>query len=160
MNDLLVEKEGLGDVHSNLEALTTVVEALQSERIDHWVQVGDIVGYGADPVPCMTLLRELECTVCIGNHDAAVVGFLDTEYFNTYARAAIEWTKAQLSNRELDYLRNLPLLNSSLRIIPSEIIICRPSGCMSTSFAVKSVLIEEKVTHKLSSIFPVTSRSF
>ncbi len=100
----------LGDVHSNLEALTTVVEALQSERIDHWVQVGDIVGYGADPVPCMTLLRELECTVCIGNHDAAVVGFLDTEYFNTYARAAIEWTKAQLTTRELEYLRNLPLL--------------------------------------------------
>ena len=86
----------LGDVHSNLEALNAVVECLLGENIDHWVQVGDIVGYGADPVPCLQRIRELGCTVCIGNHDAAVVGFLSTDYFNQYARAAIDWTREQL----------------------------------------------------------------
>ena len=36
----------LGDVHGNLDALTAVVDALKSENVDVWVQVGDIVGYG------------------------------------------------------------------------------------------------------------------
>lgn len=100
----------LGDVHSNLEALDAVLDRMAGENIDHWVQVGDIVGYGADPVPCLGRIREVGCTVCIGNHDAAVVGFLNTDYFNTYARAAIDWTREQLPDKELDYLRNLPLL--------------------------------------------------
>lgn len=100
----------LGDIHSNLEALEAVVEKMRGEDLDHWVQVGDIIGYGADPRPCLALVRELGCTVCIGNHDAAVVDILDTEYFNTYARAAIDWTRDQLRQEDMDFLRNLPLV--------------------------------------------------
>jgi diadenosine tetraphosphatase ApaH/serine/threonine PP2A family protein phosphatase len=99
----------LGDVHSNLEALTAAVACLRTERIDHWVQVGDIVGYGADPIACIELVRSLGCTVCLGNHDAAVVGYMPTDYFNQYARAAIEWTRATLRPEDLDYIRGLPL---------------------------------------------------
>lgn len=99
----------LGDVHSNLEALKAAVMRLQAEGIDHWVQVGDIVGYGADPVACVELVRSLGCTVCLGNHDAAVVGYMPTDYFNQYARAAIDWTREQLRSEDLDYLRGLPL---------------------------------------------------
>jgi predicted phosphodiesterase len=100
----------LGDIHSNLEALATVVEAMQSEQVEHWVQVGDIVGYGPDPQQCLDLVRELNCTVCMGNHDAAVVGILATDYFNAYARLAIEWTRGQLRPKDLSYLRQLPLV--------------------------------------------------
>lgn len=100
----------LGDIHSNLEALQTVVAAMQEEAIEHWVQVGDIVGYGPDPQPCLDLVRELECTVCLGNHDAAVVGILATDYFNAYARLAIEWTRDHVRPQDLVYLRHLPLV--------------------------------------------------
>jgi diadenosine tetraphosphatase ApaH/serine/threonine PP2A family protein phosphatase len=100
----------LGDIHSNLEALTAVLDATRALRIDHWVQVGDIVGYGGDPVECLERVRELGCTVCVGNHDAAVVDRLGTDYFNAYARAAIEWTRDRLRSKDLDFLRNLPLL--------------------------------------------------
>lgn len=100
----------LGDVHSNIEALTAVVDHMRAkESIDHWVQVGDIVGYGADPVACIDYVRELGCVIAIGNHDAAVTGRLDTDYFNAYARLAIEWTRAQLSEPYLEFLANLPL---------------------------------------------------
>ena len=100
----------LGDIHSNLEALTVTADRLKEENIDHWVQVGDIVGYGADPIPCIELVRQLGCTICIGNHDAAVVDRLSTDYFNAYARAAIDWTREQLRPSDLEFLRNLPLL--------------------------------------------------
>jgi diadenosine tetraphosphatase ApaH/serine/threonine PP2A family protein phosphatase len=99
----------LGDIHSNLEALTAVVGLLESEGVDAWVQVGDIVGYGADPVPCIERVRELGCIVCLGNHDAAVVDFMPADYFNQYARAAIDWTRAALRPEDLDFLRGLPL---------------------------------------------------
>jgi diadenosine tetraphosphatase ApaH/serine/threonine PP2A family protein phosphatase len=48
--------------------------------------------------------------VCIGNHDAAVVGLLSPEYFNPYARQAVEWTRSHLDTDELDFLRQLPLV--------------------------------------------------
>src|SRR5262245_35412422 len=98
----------LGDVHSNIEALTAVVRCLKAEKIDHWVQVGDLIGYGADPRACIDCIRELGCTVCMGNHDAAVLGLLDMDYFNHFARAAIEWTRAQLRPSDFEYLRGLP----------------------------------------------------
>ena len=100
----------LGDIHSNIEALEAVVAALSSRQIDHWVQVGDIVGYGADPIACLDLVRELGCVVSIGNHDAAVIEELNTDYFNNYARAAIDWTRQQLRPEDFAYLRQLPLV--------------------------------------------------
>ena len=100
----------LGDIHGNLEALTAVVAAMRQEGIDEWVQVGDIVGYGPEPAACIDLVRELGCTVCMGNHDAAVLGLLDTAYFNNFARAAIQWTRGQLRPADLDYLRSLQLV--------------------------------------------------
>jgi predicted phosphodiesterase len=99
----------LGDIHSNFEALTAVIRAMRAEGVEHWVQVGDIVGYGPDPCACLDIVRDLNATVCMGNHDAAVVKLLDTDYFNAYARMAIEWTCSQLRLRDLAYLRNLPV---------------------------------------------------
>ncbi len=99
----------LGDVHGNLEALNAVIAKVHEEQVDRWVQVGDVVGYGADPIACLELIRELDCTVCLGNHDAAVVGYLDTDYFNLYARQAIDWTREQMRAEDLDNFRRLHL---------------------------------------------------
>ena len=83
---------------------------MRADGVEHWVQVGDIVGYGPEPSACIDVVRELNCTVCVGNHDAAVLGTLDTEYFNNYAKIAIDWTREQLRPKDLEYLRSLPLV--------------------------------------------------
>ncbi|MGC6486228.1 MAG: metallophosphoesterase family protein [Planctomycetota bacterium] len=100
----------LGDVHGNLDALTAVVEVLQREQVDAWVQVGDIVGYGPEPSACIDLIRDLGCVTCLGNHDAAVLGRLDTSYFNNFARAAIHWTAPQLRPSDYEFLNSLALV--------------------------------------------------
>ncbi len=100
----------LGDIHANAEALRAVVTALQREQIDVWVQVGDIVGYGPEPSACIDIVRELGCVTCLGNHDAAVLGRLDTSYFNNFARAAIHWTAPQLRPSDYEFLNNLELV--------------------------------------------------
>src|SRR5258706_8208632 len=100
----------LGDIHGNLEALTAVVGRMQQDHVDEWVQVGDIVGYGPEPSECIDLVRNLGCIVCLGNHDAAVLGLLDSAYFNNFARAAIQWTRARLRATDFEYLRSLSLV--------------------------------------------------
>lgn len=99
----------LGDIHGNLCALQTVLEHLDAEVCDALVSVGDVVGYGAAPKECIAILRERSVYVVKGNHDAACVGELNPRYFNPYARAAVDWTRAVLDDDELAWLRALPL---------------------------------------------------
>ena len=100
----------LGDIHASVEALTAVVSALRDDGADIFVQVGDIVGYGPQPSKCIEMVRDLGCVTCLGNHDAAVLDLLDPSYFNQFARAAIEWTRTQLGEDDLAFLRSLPLV--------------------------------------------------
>ncbi|MFH1567805.1 MAG: metallophosphoesterase family protein [Gemmatimonadota bacterium] len=99
----------LSDAHGNLQALEAVVEAARARGADHFLCLGDVVGYGADPGPCLRRLRELTETIVLGNHDAAVAGLQDLTYFNPQARAAARWTTAVLREEELRFLSRLPL---------------------------------------------------
>jgi diadenosine tetraphosphatase ApaH/serine/threonine PP2A family protein phosphatase len=100
----------LGDIHSNLSALQSVLASIEASGVDKILSVGDVVGYGAAPQACIELLREYEVGVVKGNHDAACTQELDDVTFNRYAREAISWTRAQLDRRNLDWLRRLPLM--------------------------------------------------
>ena len=99
----------LGDVHSNLEALSVVLEDCERRGIEKILQVGDVVGYGPDPGPCIDALRDRDAVICLGNHDAAVLGRLSLDLFNPFARFAVEWTRSQLDEEDLAFLHNLPL---------------------------------------------------
>lgn len=52
----------LSDIHSNVEALTSVLLALynNNEKIDKLLITGDIVGYGPSPNECCLLIRYLK----------------------------------------------------------------------------------------------------
>ncbi|MEA3328570.1 MAG: metallophosphoesterase family protein [Candidatus Omnitrophota bacterium] len=100
------------DIHSNLEAWQAVSESFKNKRIDGFICAGDIVGYGPDPQECIKLVRGMIPAPLIvgGNHDWAVAGKLDIDYFNTYAKQAILWTKENLSQVDKDYLGSLSLI--------------------------------------------------
>lgn len=102
----------IGDVHGNLEALEAVLAALEDARVATLVCVGDIVGYGADPAACVSLLRARAHAVVAGNHDYGVVGRQAPDYFNAAARAALAWTTSQLSKEDRWWLSTLPLVHS------------------------------------------------
>lgn len=98
------------DIHSNLEAFEAVLEAFKKEKIDKCFCAGDIVGYAANPRECVDIVKQLNCPTVCGNHDWAVAGLIDYSDFNPYAKAAVEWTKAELGDAEKNYLKNLPLI--------------------------------------------------
>ena len=56
----------------------------------------------------MARLRARETRAVAGNHDAAVVGRLDRDAFNSMARAAVEWTATSASPDTLAWLDALP----------------------------------------------------
>lgn len=99
----------LSDVHANLEALQAVLISGHQRGVEQWVCLGDVVGYGADPLACIQLVRERCRIVLMGNHDAAVSGLMDARSFNAVARTAVQWTAEQLSAAERYYLASLPL---------------------------------------------------
>ena len=97
-------------LHANLAALEAVLDHVQDQETDGILQVGDVVGYGAAPGQSIALIREVGALVVKGNHDAACVGELDTRTFNPNARAAVEFTKTQLSAEDCRWLRALPMV--------------------------------------------------
>ena len=99
----------LSDVHGNLEALRAVL-ADCADDADAVLCLGDTVGYGADPLPCVELVAERAQAVVGGNHEHAVAGRMDLAWFNRYARAAAEWTRERLDDDHRAYLGALPLV--------------------------------------------------
>lgn len=77
--------------------------------MDQVLCLGDIVGYGADPGPCLDEVASRAVAAVAGNHDRAAVGLTDLGWFNPYARAAAEWTAGQLASTQGRYLEALPL---------------------------------------------------
>ncbi len=99
----------LGDIHGNTEALTVVLAAIRDAQVDKVICLGDVVGYGAEPVACLNMIRDLKCDVIAGNHDWAAVGKLSIDCFNAYAKAAAIWTREQLDDEQKAWLADLPL---------------------------------------------------
>ena len=58
-----------GDIHANLEALEAVLTDAASQGVTDYVCLGDIVGYNADPVACLNIIRDMGCPTVKGNHD-------------------------------------------------------------------------------------------
>ncbi len=99
----------ISDVHSNLEALQAVLGFLAESRVEGYLSLGDLVGYGPEPDACLRLISALpNLHAVIGNHDLAALGLLDPNWFNPYARAAVLWSRDQISEDMRKFLQNLP----------------------------------------------------
>lgn len=96
----------LSDIHSNLEALEAALAAAPAH--DLVVNLGDIVGYGANPNEVIDRSRGLGKIFVRGNHDKAAAGLIDLKDFNPIAGLAALWTRDQLTPRNLEWLRALP----------------------------------------------------
>jgi len=97
----------LSDLHANLTAFEAALAAA-SGRWDAAVCLGDVVGYGPDPVEVSEKLRKLTQEVIRGNHDKAVAGIMSSEDFNPVAKMAVDWTQEVLSTELLQWLKELP----------------------------------------------------
>jgi predicted phosphodiesterase len=112
------------DVHANLEALSAVLEAYRSERIDKHYCLGDVVGYGANPNECANIVREVAEITILGNHDAAVAGRMDYSYYYEAARQALDAHASCLTKENMQWLRGLPYKHM---LKQQEVLLCHGS---------------------------------
>ena len=102
----------ISDIHGNLPALEAVLEDCEQRGLSTIVCLGDSVGYGANPNECCDLVRT-RCTACVmGNHDSALCGVTPLQFFNAYARAAIDGSLAMVDDPNKQWLRDLPLTHA------------------------------------------------
>ena len=98
----------ISDIHSNLSALEEVLTVSGRQGVEHYLCLGDIVGYGASPNECCDLVRELPATIICGNHDAAAIQPGREIWFTPAARACILWTREILTDENRAFLESLP----------------------------------------------------
>lgn len=106
----------ISDIHGNLEALEAVLRAIRHEGIDEIWCIGDIVGYGPDPIPCTDLVMKNCSLTLMGNHDWALLN--SPVGFNSLATAMVyktkQWMRITDESTEEDkerwnFLSQLPL---------------------------------------------------
>lgn len=97
----------IADPHSNLTALSSVLDKISRRKLDRILLAGDLVGYGPDPNEVIELISFLSITSIRGNHDRASLS-RDSSRMNPYAAAAAEWTSDILEHKNLEILRALP----------------------------------------------------
>ncbi len=102
----------ISDVHSNIEALLTVMREIKKKHVDEIVCLGDVIGYGANPDEVAEIVRnEVRYTVK-GNHDDALHNESTYSMINQYAKAAIDYGRGVLSEVNSEWLRALPLTHT------------------------------------------------
>ena len=96
----------ISDIHGNLHALEAVLQA--AGAVDSVWNLGDTVGYGAFPNEVVGRMRERATVNVRGNHDRVCSGLTSSEGFNPVAAQAAAWTRKNLTEENLQWLRDMP----------------------------------------------------
>ncbi|MCA8951729.1 MAG: metallophosphoesterase family protein [Planctomycetes bacterium] len=99
----------LSDIHSNIEALSICLAEVDRLGVDRLVCLGDVIGYGPQPREALqTIIDRAEFTI-LGNHEHGAMFYASD--FNPRARAAIDWTRDQLSRKDSPREENMRFWN-------------------------------------------------
>lgn len=102
----------VSDIHANLDALDAVL-ADAAGKFSGFLCLGDLVGYGPDPGPCVKTVRALadrlrKVHIVAGNHEAALAGRMNERWFNQVARRTIAYNRKVLFADDIEWLSSLP----------------------------------------------------
>lgn len=98
----------ISDIHSNVQALEQVLARIDGEGVDLILNLGDLVGYNANPNECVELLQSRPVLSLAGNHDLALLNVELAQHFNIIAYQAIVWAQSEVRPELLEFFQNLP----------------------------------------------------
>lgn len=96
----------VSDIHSNLQALDAVFQV--APEYDAVWNLGDTVGYAANPNEVIDRLRSTTGISIRGNHDRACVSRSENEDFSPIADRAVQWTRTVLTREHHRWLEGRP----------------------------------------------------
>lgn len=103
------------DIHGNIQGLQAVLKDIETRGADILWCGGDLVGYGANPGEVVDEIRRRGIPTIMGNYDDGIGYFriacgcdYSSEEAMERGQRSIFWTKANTSDEQKRYLRNLP----------------------------------------------------
>lgn len=98
----------ISDIHGNFTALRAVLADIKSKSIDQVVCLGDTVTLGPQPKEVLNMLKELNCVLIKGNHDAAVLDPEEAEKFEITEHLIpdLYWCRDRLTRDDLNYIES------------------------------------------------------
>ncbi|HEX3045238.1 MAG TPA: YfcE family phosphodiesterase [Bacillota bacterium] len=120
----------IGDIHSNLAALESVLKDIGSKNVDFILCTGDLVGYAPFPNEVIEKLRQAHVLTVQGNYDEAIghrrlicgCDYKDEKQLEL-ASLSVGFTNTTITPDNREYLKNLPrelslkMTSLSLRIV-------------------------------------------
>lgn len=97
----------IAEIHANLPALESALEALRKEGVEQVMAIGDLVGYGPHPKQVIRKLDKEGIPCVPGAADLRVAYALPSPAREGIAETTIVWTREQLGPREMNFLRNM-----------------------------------------------------
>jgi len=98
----------LSDIHGNLEALKSVLDASADEQWKEIWFLGDLCGYGPEPDACYNELIQRKLTFIPGNHDLYICGRLKGSFFSYESRKALILSHSFISGELIRIMKELP----------------------------------------------------
>ena len=87
----------LSDIHANLEALDAVLADVAKHRVSHIFCLGDILGYGPDPIACLQKVSDANWDVVLSGFDD-VLACYDPDGYSTTGEASLYWLRRTLDS--------------------------------------------------------------
>ncbi|MCB4790674.1 MAG: metallophosphatase family protein [Elusimicrobia bacterium] len=98
----------LSDIHSNIEALESVLSDACKNGVRSYIILGDIVGYGANPNEVIKVLRNQKIMgMVLGNHDIAILDNDISRFKTEHGLHSLMWTRKQLNKRSREFLKSI-----------------------------------------------------
>lgn len=100
----------LSDIHANIQSFDACLAHARDHGAQQFALLGDLVGYGADPVAVVERAQELAAGGALlvkGNHDAMAVA--PPSEVKTVGDDTAAWTHAQLDDSQRHFLDSMPL---------------------------------------------------
>lgn len=102
----------LSDIHSNILALKAVISEAEKRGCEHFLTLGDIVGYYYNSVEVVCELKRISATHISGNHDRYFCESLDDTsvddwYYEKYG-SSLRIAKREMQNEDILWLKSLP----------------------------------------------------
>ncbi len=99
----------ISDIHSNAYALEALEKSLKEQAIDKIYNLGDILGYNANPREALDWVKENVDLSLRGEHDTLIAGIEPVYITDPDAVKVADWTYERLNQEDFNYIENLPL---------------------------------------------------
>lgn len=98
----------IADIHANLAALETVLDAIRRQSVDQILCLGDVIGYHPEAAPCVDLVRACGADTVAGNHERFVTGERAPRSVSPAVLEGVELSRDALGPERLAWMSALP----------------------------------------------------